>query len=281
MSRQHDVEQLAMVVAELVDEFRTAELHEWRPTRDCPEFADRSKPLPKIPERRVHRTREPGMLEQLRRGTGRRRAVAKASPGDLVDAWSLTADMAPTPGRPENTGGGHSKPGSRPPGSLHAAETLAELTVAIGETRARVAEGGGQPVPRAAPVAVMLRDLLDLALRQDNAGEWLVDAIWVRVLLGKARGWASSARVALSYDAPVVELRVYCPVCRGRMLVRSDATSDVWCGGIRGRVKEGPVRRDEAWPMLDRGCGATWPRISWLDLLDDQDAEDDGEQAAG
>lgn len=299
MTRQRDVEQLAVLVAELVDEFRTTEIHDWRPTRDelartNPAYAAQvtgpdgrarwAKDLP-APERRKHQTREAGLLEQLRRGQGRRRAIAKPDPlgykPDLgyratVDAWSLIGDMAPTPGT-GGSGGGHTKPTSRPPAGLQAAETLLEIAADIAAMRARVRHRAGRGRGHASEPAAMLRELLDLALRATGEG-WLVDDRMVRQITAAARSWAASARLALRYDAPVATLRsTHCPTCGGQLRVRSDASSNVWCAGVKGRVMEGPALEGDRWPLPDRGCGAKWPRLAWLDLL----AGDDGGSAAG
>lgn len=276
MTRQADVETLAVIVAELVDEFRTTEIHDWRPSRAHPDYADPGKPLPRTAERRVHRTREPGLLEQLRRGPGLRRAVPKPDPlgydPDLgyrstADAFALIADMAPTPGS-GGSDGGHTKPTSKPPAGLHAAETLLEISVEIAEVRRELRAAARLGRGAAAPAPVMLRELLDLVLRTDERGVWLVPDSGVGRLVRRARSWSATARLALSYDAPMVTLRDrHCAECGGVLRVRRDASSDVRCAGIRGRVYEGPALPGAEWPIADHGCGATWPRIAWLDLL--------------
>jgi hypothetical protein len=291
--REVDVESLMLVIAELVDRYETSERHTWRPTRQTPGY-DRKvrgrdgkprweKPLPKTAQRRVHRTREPGLLEQLRRGPGRRRAVSKPpgfgyDPGlgyqQTVDATALVTDMAPTPGR-SDVGGGHTKPTSTPPAGLDAIETLIDITVAIAHTRGRLRMACGRGRGRVEPAPVMLRDLADMVVRKDGDGQWLVPDRQVRRLLGEARSWASTARLALRYDAPVVVLKDrHCADgpggrgCGGQLKVRADASSDVWCAGIPGRVREGPALEGEPWPIPDRGCGARWTRVTWIDLLD-------------
>lgn len=292
MTRQADVEQLALVIADLVDEYTTTERHDWRPGREAPGFNQTvtgpdgrtrwERPLPKTAQRRTHRTREPGLLEQLRRGPGRRRAITKPAPlgydpglgyHTTVDAAALVTDMAPTAGKADS-GGGHTKPTSRPPSGLASIETLIDLTIAIANARRRLrmACGRGRGGVELAPV--MLHELFDLVLGKDAGGEWLVTDLAVRRLLAEARSWASTARLVLRYDAPVVVLRDrHCgtpdaPGCGGQLKVREDASSDVWCAGIPGRHIPGPALPDESWPIPDRGCGARWTRLTWIDLLD-------------
>jgi hypothetical protein len=89
VNRQRNIEDLAMVVAELLDQITTVERYDWWPTRNHPDFAKRivgpdgeerwARPLPKHRTRK-HETTEPGLLTQLDRGAGRRRAVAKPEP---------------------------------------------------------------------------------------------------------------------------------------------------------------------------------------------------------
>lgn len=290
--RQADVEDLMLVIADLVDRYETSEKYTWRPTRQTRGYDQEvpgpggqpvwKKPLPK-PQQRVHRTREPGLLEQLRRGPGRRRAVAKPpgwgyGPGlgyrQYADASPLVADMAPTPGRADPGGGGRTKPTSAPPAGLGPVETLIDITAAIAHTRARLRRSCGMDPGRVESAPMMLHELLDLVTRRGGDGRWLVPDRQVRRLVGEARSWASTARLALRYDAPVVVLKDrHCgtpefPGCGGQLKVRADASSDVWCAGIPGRVLEGPAAEGEPWPILDRGCGARWTRVTWIDLLD-------------
>lgn len=99
---------------------------------------------------------------------------------------------------------------------------------------------------------------IDAALKDEQLGKQIA---------ARLRAVVAHARVVLKYDAPAIRLPdVYCPDCGGEMRVRADASSAVWCAGAW--IVEGPARPNESWPVRVR-CGATWPRGSWVKLLEE------------
>jgi hypothetical protein len=254
--RDTDVETLALVIAELVDRYETSERHTWRPTREAPGY-DRKvpgrdgkprweKPLPRTAQRRVHHPRTgpaQAAAPRPRKAPGHHEAARvrlRPRPGLPPDRrrGPSRGRHGPHPG-PRDVRGGHTKPSSTPPAGLDAIETLIDITVAIAHTRGqlRVACGRG----RVEPAPVMLRDLAYLVVRKDGEGQWLVPDRQVRRLLGEAPSWASTARLALRYDAPVVVLkdRHCADGPGGQPEVCVDPSSDVWCAGIPGRLLKG------------------------------------------
>lgn len=100
--------------------------------------------------------------------------------------------------------------------------------------------------------------LIDIALKDEQTGEWIARRL---------RSLVDRARIAASYDAPIVPLRdVYCPECGGELRVRADASSAVWCAG--SWIVEGPAMPGEPWPVTV-WCGARWPQGAWVELLED------------
>lgn len=215
------------------------------------------RPVPKTVK---HHTRDAGLLEQLENAAGRRPTRGSHDTPvptmGLVDAGNV---RGPRYGADITS---HSKPGSRPPASLHALETLADVTAAAVDLRRRADHAAHRPtLPRARGIRGELRHLTWLLGMRHAGGSLLLDDRWADRLYREVRSWTADIRVTLSYLAPIVALRVRCPDCGGEMRVREDASSDVWCIG----VLEGPALEGEPWPVR---CGARWPRLTWVQLLD-------------
>lgn len=237
---------LAAVVSELFDEVTTRELV---PTAAIPGYRPPTgRPAPK---RVPHTTTAPGLITQLEDAAGTRPARDHLVEAGPARGPRYGADV---------TGGG--KPGSRPPGSLTALETLTQIETAAIEVRRRTDRHAGlTTLPRARGLRGEIQHLTWLLGTRHAHGDPLVDDRHARAVLHAARSWATDARVTLSYLAPVVTLNVRCPDCGGDMRVRKDASSDVWCAG----TVEGPALDGDPWPVR---CGARWPRITWVQLLD-------------
>lgn len=233
-------EQLAAYAHELLDHVRTSEEIDWRPTRRGLNLPD-TAPLPR-PETRRWATSSPGLLDQLAERAGTR---------GTLDAAEVPA-MEQGPGR--------SRPGSRPPAAAHWLETLIDLESAIAGARARWRVTAGRTIGERVDTRAALRDIVGLCL--DGAGLTTQE---VGQVVTEARSWCTTARVALTFDVPVVDLPdVRCPDCGGGPLrVRRDASSDVWCSAIVAE-EDGHARR----------CGAVWPRATWLLILDAQEELD-------
>lgn len=183
------------------------------------------------PTQHVHRTRQPGLVAQL-------------------DASPL---LGAVKGARYDQGGGHAKPTSRPPLDLSAMDLLADMAAGVRGWRQRLGGRGRRPL------VGELRALVGLSHCASD--------LQLRDLVADLRSWVRTARVALSYDAPVVDLPDFaCPDCGGSLKVLSDASSDVWCAG--GVPVEGPALQGRGWPMRSRPCGATWPRGQWVLLLE-------------
>lgn len=201
--------------------------------------------LPKARPRRIL-VRAPGLLAQL---------------ADIAD-HTITASGEPST---------RSTPDSAAPPGGGVVELAATLEADILGTLRKVAPDG----PRRRTAAGALRALVGLAPDLD---EHDLDAV-VRA----ARSWVHTARVALSWDVPVVALPdSWCPSCEGHhtLRVRQDASSDVWCAGrLIGpprlpadtdwpgvRIHAGPIDVD---PDHIHRCPARWPRNRWVLVLDD------------
>jgi hypothetical protein len=255
--RQQLLEDLADAVTELTHQARTTALL----VRDKGQGQDGK--VRGAPTSEVHRTAEPGLLVQLQRAAGRRHAVHRPDLGYGrglgygVDAGWLLATEAQTAVRYDREGG-RTKPGSRPPTNLAAVDLLADIAAGVRSWAQRLGSTPRGPV---------LRGLRSLQLAAQNAPNHEV-----RELVRDMQSWARSAKVALSYEAPIVDLgEVYCPECGGVLRVHDDASSDVWCAGGPWPRCVLPSRREVAWTP---GCGATWPRGQWLMLLEAADADD-------
>lgn len=266
---------LALVVEDLAVRYRTSERWSRRASRELPAFADEGVRLPRLPLREVSVVEGPGLIEQLRVAAGVKPSVVRpvneydpalgyrlfASASELLEAAAVAAIRYDE--------GGHSKPTSRPPGSMVALEVLTDVQAGAAALRRHGRHELGRGAGRRGSCEEDLFAVRGLA--HDLGGKWAERA------LRSCRSWASAARVALSYEAPIAELKISCPDCGGRLLVRSDASSDVWCGGgggLRDRDRsgrgrfEGPAREGEVWPIWQAGCGVRYPQVSWLLLLE-------------
>lgn len=179
----------------------------------------------------VHRTRAPGLLTQLGIHDGHGAAVPSGSPG-----WDDDGALSPM------SRSGSPEAAEPVTDAWHVADEIRrDLDALAAELRAEGHAG----------------TLVDIALGDERTG---------RRIARRLRSLAARARIAASYDAPVVPLRdVCCPECGGQLRVRADASSAVWCAGEW--TVQGPAERGDPWPVRAR-CGATWPRGSWVKLLE-------------
>lgn len=253
---------IGIVIDELLHQVDTREKVDphavpgWKPPTD-------GRPTP----RRVdHYTRADGLITQLEQAAGRR-PIRGIHPEPTPSPGLLEA--GPTHGPKYGADvTSHSKPGSRPPTSLTALETLANIETAALQLRRDADRAAGlDTLTRGRGIRGEIKHLTWL-LTTTRAGTPLLTDRWATRIYRELRTWAADARVTLSYLAPVATLQVVCPDCGGQLKVRADATSDVWCVG-RWTV-EGPALPDEPMPVSYR-CGAVWPRLTWIQLLD-QDA---------
>jgi hypothetical protein len=168
-------------------------------------------------------------------------AVPQGSPG-----WDADGALSPTP-----SGGSFE---SREPAAAAAIELSLAIRVGVNELREQLGATSPQPSTKRG-----LRELVGLALAADEHDAYRA--------LGRVRSWVSTAKIVLGYEAPIVALRdMYCRYCGGQLLVRTDASSAVWCDGYV--PIHGPAREDELWPIAWERCDASWPRGSWVALLD-------------
>lgn len=180
----------------------------------------------------THRVAAPGLLRQL---------VAALPPGSAVN------------------GGVRVRPTSKAPSAARIADLLRVISRESSRMRAGMRQEA-QRVGRSGTPRTLSNDLLEIrSLAFACSDETVAEAAQ------KARCWVSKARVALTWDAPVVTLtEASCPYCGGELRVRADASSDVWCAGVpagQGRERQPPCR-DES------GERRTWPRSTWIMLLE-------------
>lgn len=169
-------------------------------------------------------------------------AVPGGSPG-----WD--ADGALSPSR-------RSAGASRPP-VTEATWLLHEILTGAQQLRADLRAAARQPPGRLVPTSRALREVVGLSTMVDRAAaEHAVRAV---------RSWVHSARVVLGYDAAIVSLRnVSCHKCEGRLYVRADASTAVWCS--TQITVHGPAADGDRWPVT-YPCGTSYPRHTWPDLL--------------
>lgn len=150
----------------------------------------------------------------------------------------------PSP-RADSGGGGRQVPGSRIPLRTDVLNLLAEIDVGARELERRAMEqfGGSRPAKTTA------EKLRRLGIWADGLDEKLL-----RDIRRDIRSWIGTARLALTYVAPLLELKEQCPNCgQESLVVRSDATGDIWCTNVECHDENG------------REC--RWPRSEWLLLL--------------
>jgi hypothetical protein len=245
-----------------------------------------------VPDFVVHRTRRPGLLAQL----GAVQVAADTAPVEVL-RWVRDADdPCRHDGEPKLCPHGrwvHARTEQRPVAGL-----VTSGAALPGGSPGWDADGALSPMPSgssfesAEPIADAWHVADDIRAGLREIGEdlhadgWRPPDTLVTIafadehtgerIAARLRSLVSRARIAAGYDAPMVTLRdVYCPECGGPMHVRKDASSAVWCSGVV-RV-EGPATVDGPWPMWER-CGATWPRGSWVKLLEEATA---GEKMTG
>lgn len=230
MSGASLVEQIAQDVGLLLDEVRT------RASYVQQEIIQARGRKRVTTVHKINLTHHVGLLDQLEHA-----AIPQGSPGWDEDGAASTASR--------------SKPGSRVP-TTAAFDLLTDITAGAVALHARLSRIDPKTSRKTTPGA--LRSIVGLSLTADDTD------------VGRAaktvRSWVTAANVLLRYEAPISQLHVVCPDCHGRLWVRSDASSDVWCAGP-GRV-HGPPLEDAPFPVYYGGCGAAWPRGMWLDLLE-------------
>jgi hypothetical protein len=290
--REHLVDQLLSLVDQLLVEVTSTEDIDWRPARDGLALTG-SERLPK-PRRERHTSRLPGLITQLAEEAGTRPVVDLGAEPDpeprivrydervIEVSWNrrdqghlLAPSAAPRPPGAGGGGGiGRSQPGSRTPPGTQAAEALIDLGTAIEHTWTRARTAAGLARGPLLGTAVTLRAMVGLATQQGGDGLHVLPVDDLGVLVREARSWVESARVALHYSAPVIQLPdLYCPDCgQHRLRTRADASTDVWCAATA--PLHGPPRPGEPYPLPDWRCGAKWPRHTWVQLLDQITRED-------
>lgn len=152
-----------------------------------------------------------------------------------------------------------SKPKPRTPSAGHISDTLTLISQEVSKLRADMrAEAEHPPTPHG-PRTVQ-RELLEIRSMAFVASDArLAEAARL------AQRWVGKARVALTWDAPVVTLtEASCPYCGGELQVAKDASSDVWCAGTpagRDTERQPPCRGED-------GERRSWPQETWLLLLE-------------
>lgn len=246
-TRAQTLTDLGVVVSELLDQVTTR-------TRVLA-TAVPSKAGKRTPKRVEHQTTASGLYVQLEQAAGVRPTRARHQHA-IATPNLLTAGPTSSPRYGADVTS-HPKPGSRPPMSLDAIDLLARIDTDAVALRRRADKAAGIPtLDRTRGFRGELRHLTWLLTEPD-----LLPDAWPLTVYRAARSWSADARVALSYLAPMMTLKPSCPDCGGELRVRADATSDVWCLGIL----EGPVLEDADFPLR---CGAVWPRLLWVTLLD-------------
>ena len=251
---------LAAVVDELLGQVNTTDLV---PTAAVPTYKPPKKG--KVPKRIRHETHEAGLLTQLAEAAGvrpTRRSYDEPTPTlQLIEAGPA---RGPRYGGDVTTG---SKPGSRPPASLEAIDTLADIETALFKLRCDADTAAGlRTITRRRPIRGEIRHLTWLLETARHSGRPLLSDAWARRILRELRKQAAAARTTLSYVAPIASLLVACPDCGGTLRVRSDATSDVWC--IGRRTIEGPALDGQHWPITVP-CWNRWAQITWVTLFEE------------
>lgn len=294
------VEELADLVAELVDEVRTDE----PVTRYQQVSRGAGRTVKVVDPRARHVVRDVGLLDQLhaiksarhtipvkiyqwkrdlddpcRRDYGDDRDQRECPHGQWVFVrtdhrpaarlGAITSGAAIPGGSPGWDAGGALNPlrsmgfESASP-ATSAVELYDQIRRGVDMLRRDLREAAGRPWGgRKAPSAA-LRECVGLTTE--------VDDDTARAATTQIRAWWTAARILLRYDAPIVRLRdVICGRCAGDLHVRADASTAVWCAGHRPARVDGPALEGEDWPVVYpavAGCGERYPRGSWIALLE-------------
>jgi hypothetical protein len=264
VSRQHDLEELADAVTQLLDHVDVDETIDWRPTRHGLNLPDGAR-LPAARRERITR-RDPGLLSLLADEAGRRPVIdiTRRRQDHLITAAALPALTSGAPGsNPPDS--------AAPPGSSFL-ETLADLTAAIHAAHQDTRRHLGLPAYRRPPsTSDALRHLIGHAYQLAPAGGPALGDDRVHDLAYQARTWTRTARTALTYDVPTIDIPdAWCPECSQQTLTTyADASGDVWCHGTLA----GPARPGQRWPIR---CAAKYPPGTWTLYLDHLTREDTG-----
>lgn len=184
-------------------------------------------------------------------------AAGVARPGAMVPGGSAgwDADGALAPGR-------RGAAESRPP-TTDALDLLLHIHTAARALYRRMlaaaaAAGRARDARPRRGLDAILRHLVSLAaVVDDHDAERAASAV---------RSWVTSARTLIGYEAPIVQLRdICCPDCGGRLAVRADGTTPVWCTSLVPIA--GPALPGDTWPII-APCPTKYPRASWLDLFE-------------
>nr|WP_062336149.1 hypothetical protein [Herbidospora sakaeratensis] len=244
------------------------------------------------PEQRIVTRRDPGLLPQLGATTGRSR-----------HAW-LVEDLLTTvpttiPGKPARV----IRTGHKSTTTTHQAASFAEVGAATpsgspgwdADGALSATRGGGYGSREPVTPALLLADQIASEVAQVythlysrvfqltvGSGRVSVggrlhhmvalvaqteDDDLARWALGRVRTWVVAARTLLGYDARVIELVSWsCPECGGRLRTRADDESLVWCAGL-GSVIGPREHMEDPMPVSYPGCGATWSKLGWVDLM--------------
>lgn len=305
-------EELAELVAELVDEVRTDEAV----TRYQEVRRGGGRTVTVVDPKARHTTRDVGLLHQLHAIKSARRTIPVR-----VYRWESDHQDDTAEDRAGGAPGQHRKPCHGevcPHGRWVHLRTEQRPAWHIGAVSAGAALPGGSPgwdesgalnplrsmgFESAAPATTAVEmhddirrgvDRLRRDLRAETGQDWGgrkataaalrelvgllpdVDEATARWTVARVRGWVSAARIMLGYDAPIVRLRdVVCGICEGDLHVRADASTAVWCAGHRPRRVAGPELPGADFPVVYpevEPCGERYPRGSWIKLLERAEA---------
>lgn len=170
-----------------------------------------------------------------------------------------------------------SKPGSRPPASLHALDLLAQIEAAVWTHDADLRDALADHLNVERPWLTALDALPALCRRlPDPEHHPLTQAVSREV-----NSWRRTCRVALRYAAPSVQLANDCPECGQQTLrVSADMDSDITCTGrilLLDPAGE-PLEDRDGQPLIVRcydpqtGLVPRWSRHAWSNLLEAQHA---------
>lgn len=210
--------------------YTETEIHDRKPItveHNSHEWVEHEGPLPSKQPRRVSR-KDAGLILQLANHTN--------------DPFATSGSHEPVTG---------SKPDSRPPLDMDTLDTLERLTTMASWWRKVLCAETGRDLPKPAPVGADLAAIRGLALHPHT------QLATLRTIERGLKSFINESLIRLSYNAPMVTLEYRCGDCGGDLRTRSDATSDPRCVG--GDNVNPPWRI--------QGCGGSFPRYSWADLL--------------